>query len=154
MMTCPARALSVFVGVSLGVSLGVGWGSRLGLPVAGAEDGVPVNLLRQLPQHPHDILRPPAEVVPPPESALPGSGLPHHSRGRGGGAADRHSQWLHPPFTSHQQRAQAPPAVLPGARQRHVWKAPYSYGYFGASAARHWSLHHGYRDRYTEWRFE
>jgi hypothetical protein len=44
-------------------------------------------------------------------------------------------------------------ASIPGGRERPVWKQPYSYGYFGASGKRRWETHHGYRDRYTEYRF-
>ena len=44
-------------------------------------------------------------------------------------------------------------ATIAGAREREVWKQPYSYGYFGSSHQRHWTKHHGYRDRYTEWRY-
>lgn len=44
-------------------------------------------------------------------------------------------------------------ASIPGGRERPVWKQPYSYGYFGASGNRRWETHHGYRDRYTEYRY-
>ena len=46
---------------------------------------------------------------------------------------------------------QPPPAMLPNANRSETWKTPYSYGYFGASGKRQWSLSHGYRDRYTQW---
>ncbi len=46
---------------------------------------------------------------------------------------------------------QPPPPAIPGARQTPVWKTPYSYGHFGASGKKHWSMHYGYRDRYTQW---
>lgn len=61
------------------------------------------------------------------------------------------AQKYHPPHLSwhHFQQSQA---KLPMANQRETWKTPYSYGHFGASGKRHWSKHHGYRDRYTEWR--
>lgn len=58
----------------------------------------------------------------------------------------------HSPHYSFHQRLKSEPAKLPQANQRETWKTPYSYGYFGASAKRQWSLHHGYRDRYIEWR--
>jgi hypothetical protein len=45
-----------------------------------------------------------------------------------------------------------PPAMMRQANSRNTWKTPYSYGYFGASSTRQWSLHYGYRDRSTEWR--
>lgn len=71
-----------------------------------------------------------------------------------GGAAQQHrppKPSLHHPY--HLRRSvQAPPPVLPGAKQRETWKMPYSYGYFGAGGTRHWNQHSGYRDRYTEWR--
>ncbi|KAA1258832.1 hypothetical protein LF1_13560 [Rubripirellula obstinata] len=44
-------------------------------------------------------------------------------------------------------------ANIPGGRERPTWKQPYSYGYFGSSSNRHWGTHHGYRDRYTEYRY-
>lgn len=44
-------------------------------------------------------------------------------------------------------------ARIPDARERPTWKQPYSYGYFGSSGNRHWGTHHGYRDRYTEYRY-
>ncbi len=93
----------------------------------------------QLPKHPHQILRAP-------------SMLPTEKRSAHGHHGDAPSErWIHPPFSSHRQRIQPAPATLPGANQHSIWKTPYSYGYFGASGTRHWSLHHGARDRYTEW---
>ena len=44
-------------------------------------------------------------------------------------------------------------ATIPDARERATWKQPYSYGYFGASGNPHWGKHHGYRDKYTEFRY-
>jgi hypothetical protein len=58
----------------------------------------------------------------------------------------------HPSFAHHHRMLQPTPALLPEAKQRETWKTPYSYGYFGASGTRHWTKHHGYRDRHTEWR--
>ena len=56
------------------------------------------------------------------------------------------------PHLLHHHAQQVPPAVIPDAAQREVWKSPYSYGYFGASGTRRWTRHHGYRDRGKEWR--
>jgi len=109
-----------------------------------SDDAVPVNLLRPVAQHPHHILRAPAEEMPTRRAAPQ---RPTHADHKPG-------HWIHPPFSSHRRRVQPPPATLPGARKRQVWKSPYSYGYFGASGARYWSLHYGYRDRYTEWRLK
>jgi hypothetical protein len=55
-------------------------------------------------------------------------------------------KWIHGPVQPRQ-------ATIPDARERAAWKQPYSYGYFGASSSRHWGTHHGYRDRYTEYRY-
>ena len=83
---------------------------------------------------------------------------PHHvirSPDRGPAAANHKSKGVpHPPHHSFHRRVQPAPAMLPEANQREVWKTPYSYGYFGASGTRHWTKHHGYRDRYTEWRLK
>jgi len=40
---------------------------------------------------------------------------------------------------------------IPDATRAPLWKAPYSYGHFGASRNRQWTLHHGYRNAYTQW---
>lgn len=75
---------------------------------------------------------------------------PHHLGGQG--IAKRPpSHPLHPNYRLHHQ-VQAPPATIPGATRREAWKTPYSYGHFGASHTRSWSLHNGYRDAVTEWR--
>ena len=52
----------------------------------------------------------------------------------------------------HHRPIQPPAPLLPESNSRPIWKAPYSYGHFGASGTRHWSVHYGYRDRMTEWR--
>ncbi|QDT06009.1 hypothetical protein K227x_44160 [Rubripirellula lacrimiformis] len=82
-------------------------------------------------------------------------GLGHHGLGHHGGG---NPQGLTvPPITLAQrvkQQVRTPPATIPNARRREVWKTPYSYGYFGASGSRSWSNHHGYRDRYSEWRYQ
>lgn len=87
----------------------------------------------------HRILRAPAQV-PAPES-----GSRHHAHQ----APKAH--FPRPPHAGLRRRIAPPPAMLPAANRSETWKAPYSYGYFGASGKRHWSLSHGYRDRYTQW---
>lgn len=64
------------------------------------------------------------------------------------------SHYPHPPHLAIKRRLQPPPATLPQAATQNVWKTPYSYGYFGASGKRHWSRHHGYRDRYIQWQLQ
>lgn len=56
------------------------------------------------------------------------------------------------PHLLNHHATQPPPAVIPDASQREVWKSPYSYGFFGASGSRKWTRHYGYRDRDKEWR--
>ncbi len=130
---------------SSGHSLGVGsepnsiaessWG--MGHGIGGNQH--PWNGLRGDPSHAHQILRAPMSQVPSGHSAKV---KPHAKK------------LIHPPYSPHRRRMQPEPATLPGANQQEIWKTPYSYGYFGASGTRHWSLHYGYRDRYTEWRLK
>lgn len=40
---------------------------------------------------------------------------------------------------------------IPGATVAPRWKAPYSYGHFGAEPKRSWTRQYGYRDRYLQW---
>ncbi|MEM6689621.1 MAG: hypothetical protein AAF664_09355 [Planctomycetota bacterium] len=47
-----------------------------------------------------------------------------------------------------------PKANIPEASSRTVWKSPYAYGYFGSTKKGRWNQHHGYRDRYTEFRLK
>jgi len=56
------------------------------------------------------------------------------------------------PHLLNHHATQAPPAVIPDASHREVWKSPYSYGFFGARGSRQWTRHYGYRDRGKEWR--
>jgi hypothetical protein len=97
---------------------------------------VPVNHLRVAPAlSPHRVLQPPRQGQP--------------SQGKAGD----HPRFHHPHYWSQCHRPVQPaPARLPEANRRGTWKPPYSYGYFGAGNSRHWGLHFGYRDRYTEWR--
>lgn len=100
---------------------------------------LPINGLRGQPTHAHQVIRAPSNQPPGQQQAS-------------GKISKKHL--VHPPYSSHRRRIQPAPATLPGGKQRESWKSPYSYGYFGASGTRHWSLHHGYRDRYTEWRLK
>lgn len=59
-------------------------------------------------------------------------------------AQDPSARSLHGPKRSY-------PVELSGATRVPVWKQPYSYGHFGASHTRHWSLHHGHQRSYTQW---
>ncbi len=43
------------------------------------------------------------------------------------------------------------PVAIPDAVRVPVWKTPYSYGHFGASRNRQWSLHNGYQRTHTQW---
>lgn len=52
---------------------------------------------------------------------------------------------------SHRENVAGPRPALPGATTLHLQKTPYSYGYFGASGRRHWSLHFGHQQSYTQW---
>lgn len=109
---------------------------------------------------------PPHEIIEP--HAMPQAGLwsgggshPEHKDGRHSDSGGRFGQpgdgigstetFPRPPLTSVMQRFRPGPADLPAAQRRSVWKTPYSYGYFGAKSKRHWTSHHGYRDRYTQW---
>lgn len=48
----------------------------------------------------------------------------------------------------HKQPSQA---KIPQAAVEPQWKAPYAYGYFGASGTKHWIKSSGYRDTYKRW---
>ncbi len=48
----------------------------------------------------------------------------------------------------HKQPAQA---TIPEATVEPRWKAPYAYGYFGASGTRGWTKSYGYRETYKRW---
>lgn len=99
-------------------------------------EAIPVNRMGPA-LHPHEVIRSPAAQAAEAE--------------RIGGRRPRGSFYF-PHHLSDHAPLQRSPAKLPHANLRETWKTPYSYGYFGASGTRHWSLHHGYRDRYTEWR--
>jgi hypothetical protein len=93
------------------------------------------------------------QVIRAPRMENSGSGHELFSGGRHSTAVPTSSGAVHPPVhLLRHHTAQAPPAVIPDASQREVWKTPYSYGYFGASGSRQWTRHFGYRDRDKEWR--
>ena len=107
--------------------------------------GSPYNALRG-PSPPHQVLQAPDQA----------SASNHRLGGKplGLGKNIEKKRATHPPHSNYVRRFQPAPAVIPGAAEQTQWKTPYSYGYFGASSTRHWSMHHGHRDRYTEWRLK
>ncbi len=76
----------------------------------------------------------PAKVTRPPENHLPFAVTREQI----------HSHFLHGDKTNVM-----PP--IPAAVRQPVWKAPYSYGYFGAGRKRQWTLHYGFPQTYTQW---
>jgi len=101
-------------------------------------------------------------VVIPDQVIVPGgTPIDQHGTHWGGTVASDHyragplqsdlRESYHPPHSDMRRRFMPPQATIPQARQSPTWKTPYSYGYFGASGKRHWSLHHGNRDRATTW---
>ena len=100
-----------------------------------------------LPSPTHRVIRSPGQSQAA-ESTRKGSrhGIHHKAEA----IRDRHRK-THPDHSSIHRRIQPEPPTIPGGREQEAWKQPYSYGYFGASGERHWSMQHGYRDRYTQW---
>ncbi len=49
------------------------------------------------------------------------------------------------------ERRQPTPAIIPSATIEPRWKAPYAYGYFGASGTKSWTKSYGYRDTHKRW---
>jgi hypothetical protein len=106
---------------------------------------------------------PPHTVIRPPES-IGGSGVKTggHSGSQPGATSSARNVHVDPPkypvvdgYRSLHHGVVDRHAAIPGAvAPKTAWKQPYSYGYFGASGKRHWSKHHGYRDRATEWRYQ
>lgn len=43
--------------------------------------------------------------------------------------------------------------AIPQASRTSGWKHPYSYGHFGATHNRQWSVHHGHQRSHTQWTF-
>jgi hypothetical protein len=104
----------------------------------------------------HTVIRPPKPTATPGHAAGGHSGpQPETSAGSGGSAhIDPPKYPLLDGYRSLHHAAVDGQAAIPGAAApKTAWKQPYSYGYFGASGKRHWSKHHGYRDRATEWRY-
>lgn len=66
------------------------------------------------------------------------------------GQATAHSQGMSVAHFLHAEKMPRPVSI-PGATRMPVWKTPYSYGHFGASRNRQWSLHHGHQHAYTQW---
>jgi len=98
---------------------------------------------------------PMSRPAPPPavHRVIQAPAAPIHAPGVPAGSNASHRPPHRPPHTRlWHGRIEAVPATVPQAQQKAAWKSPYSYGYFGASGKRHWSKHHGYRQRYTEWR--
>jgi hypothetical protein len=111
---------------------------------------------------PHRILRPPA-ANPLRSTHSPYSQAPYGAAGSGS-ARSKHAatssakqiidETLHTegPLLRHLHEHKQPPlAKIPDATVEPQWKAPYAYGYFGASGARHWTKSYGYRDTYKRW---
>ncbi|MEM9646651.1 MAG: hypothetical protein AAF989_16795 [Planctomycetota bacterium] len=99
--------------------------------------------------------------IPPASLLIPGSGnhgyAPQHITVRSPNASSAKnrrpmSTQLVDKFADQVERKlQTPPPSIPYSQRQTTWKTPYAYGYFGASGKRHWSKHHGYRDRVTQW---
>jgi len=61
----------------------------------------------------------------------------------------RHAEAVKTKFLHGDKTARAVP--IPNANRVPMWKTPYSYGHFGASRNRQWTLHHGHQETYTQW---
>ena len=61
----------------------------------------------------------------------------------------RHAEATKTKFLHGDKTARAVP--IPNANRVPVWKTPYSYGHFGASRNRQWTLHNGHQETYTQW---
>lgn len=61
----------------------------------------------------------------------------------------RHAEAVKTKFLHGDKTARAVP--IPNANRVPVWKTPYSYGHFGASRNRQWTLHNGHQETYTQW---
>ena len=97
-------------------------------------NGKPIRMHRNPRSQPHQLLVSPARQAT------------HNHRN------SNRTNWSHHFHQKHHKIIQPSPALLPEANSRPTWKTPYSYGYFGASRTKHWTIHYGYRDRVTEWR--
>ncbi len=100
-------------------------------------------------QPPHLVLQPPR---PPKSGQVDEAVVVDQS-----GAAIAHQEPVktHPHEAVHDHFLHADksprPVAIAGAARVPVWKTPYSYGHFGASRTRQWSLHHGHQQTYTQW---
>ncbi len=116
---------------------------------------------------PHRVLQPPvanplrtttSQYSPSPYGPSPNglsSGDSARSGHVGAGAAkDVFDETLHtdgPLLRRLHEHKQPPQAKIPQATVEPQWKAPYAYGYFGASGTKHWIKSSGYRDTYKRW---
>ena len=62
-------------------------------------------------------------------------------------AANEH----HPDLPAPRAQLQTRATPIPNATRLPTWKAPFSYGHFGAAATRQWSHHRGHARSYTQW---
>ncbi|TWT93647.1 hypothetical protein Pla100_41650 [Neorhodopirellula pilleata] len=108
----------------------------------------------ELPRSGSGHLGPPLHT--PPHHTPPHPGLSHHGsilpelpgvendpKSAGPGHLGLGTHWIRERPSMH------PP--IPGATVEPRWKAPYSYGHFGAEGKRSWTRQYGYRDRYLQW---
>lgn len=113
---------------------------------------------------PHGALPPPVEfeteawdTLPhasgPAGSAIWAVGAPHLVLRRHASAtpASHERAVLSSHAAGHRQHVAGSRPPLPAATTLHLQKTPYSYGYFGAQGRRHWSLHYGHQQNYTQW---
>jgi hypothetical protein len=120
------------------------------IPPNGYEHGIvdpDVSYMVGMPSPAHQVIRSPKQPQPADSRSVQGRRTIQEHADE---IRDQHAQ-THPDHSSIRRRVQPEPAMIPGGREQETWKQPYSYGYFGASGQRNWSLQHGYRDRYTQW---
>lgn len=100
---------------------------------------------------PHLVLQPP----PPPKHAAEGEIVITEDAGLVGPADPRSQARAHTQGTGNSHFLHADkmprPVGIPGATRLPVWKTPYSYGHFGASRTRQWSLHRGHQQSFMQW---
>jgi len=101
----------------------------------------------------HHVIRAPRDIAPAEiHSTLTSHSGPHtHGIHEHAAALKARHEETHPEHLAMRRRVQGEPATIPHGLERSVWKQPYSYGYFGASGSRQWSLQHGYRERHSQW---
>jgi hypothetical protein len=113
------------------------------------------------PNPPHLVLEPPR---PRPQNAYPSHGTQYGvvedgtvvgpyevspQASQAPAASSSHHDKLKNQFLHADKREQ--PVAIPNANRVPVWKTPYSYGHFGASRNRQWSLHRGHQESYLQW---